>query len=118
MPDFSVTRMHTECLDDFDKDFMAKHEEGLGDVWSAVLSDDDDIVQYLEKIISKGTSRKEWSSSINGKRAVLIQYPERSPIRAGALLAKAEDGGDFELYSCYPVFKGIINNLKILKTHA
>lgn len=117
MSEFSVSRMRIVCPDDCDKAFAAKHEEGLGDVWYAILGDNDDIVLHIENIISKGTNNKDFSSNLDGKNVVLIQYPDQASIIAGGLLVNENTGNNFELYSCYPIFEGITNSLTILKTH-
>jgi len=99
-----------------DDGFMgAEHFEGMGNVWSALLGEDQSFTDVLPTVISEGKTHPIRDNG--GINVVLVQYPEENRVRAGVLLVTQPDNKNWEVWSAYPLFEGRPSALTIIQKH-
>jgi len=105
--------------DNDDDGFQGEHFEGLGNVWSAALGEAADITGHLRTVIQDGVLKDNAVVKHTGigRVALLHEYPESGPIRAGALSVVMEEEKFVSLWSAYPILEGASNSIVIDDRH-
>ena len=109
----------TTVNEEYDRDFMGKHFEGLGNAWEALFGDSDLFAQHLPTVVAQGTIGENGCVMYHDETIVyLLQYPDcQSSVRVGVLCVTSPNKDNIEVYSFYPVMEGLPNQLVITKRH-